>query len=564
MSSSLTTSLFNFAYEHRFIIGTLSLLNLTIIYKIILYPLYISPLRHIPGPPLFPLLKSKLNPFAYLLAPIKGQFPAIITGEAGIPQREWLKHYGGEKGIIRVVGPVGIERLLFLSPEACERILVKEWVDYPRPKFMRDILGLVAGYGLLTVTRNEHKQMRRMMNPAFSLPNLVSQMDEYHRSIDSLLKIFDTQISTSKTPESGLIIPTYEWMSKVTLDIICSTAFSYHPNSLHDPHNELATAYEKLIDKQDGPNLAWFIGMVSVVPGFCTFVNSRFSWRIRKWIRPLPELGLIAVVIESMHQIRTISKRMLDQKMRDESHSDVMERERKKDIMSLLVRARKESLESQPRGSWSLSDEAMMDQVLTFLGAGHETTASGLAWTLYLLAANKQAQTHLREELTPIFNDNPKPEYKSLKELQYLDNVIMEGLRLFPPVPMTFRQAAKTDYIDGVLVPKGTLLYIPIRVINTWKSTWGPDAEEFHPERWSNLSIKNYNSQYSFMSFIFGPHACIGKTMAIIEMKTVIASLIVNFEFDLAFEGQIPKPTAAVTMKPKDNMPLRVRRVNRG
>jgi cytochrome P450 len=59
-------------------------------------------------------------------------------------------------------------------------------------------------------------------------------------------------------------------------------------------------------------------------------------------------------------------------------------------------------------------------------------------------------------------------------------------------------------------------------VINTWKSTWGPDAEEFRPERWLNLP-KSYNSQYSLMSFIFGPHACIGKTMAIIEMKTVIA-----------------------------------------
>jgi hypothetical protein len=107
-------------------------LSVITIYKTIIYPLYISPLRHIPGPPLFSLPKSSRNPFSYLLSPIGGQFPAIINGEAGIPQREWLKQYGGEKGIVRVVGPVGIERLMFLSPEACERILVKDWVDYPR------------------------------------------------------------------------------------------------------------------------------------------------------------------------------------------------------------------------------------------------------------------------------------------------------------------------------------------------------------------------------------------------------------------------------------------------
>jgi len=109
---------------------------------------------------------------------------------------------------------------------------------------------------------------------------------------------------------------------------------------------------------------------------------------------------------------------------------------------------------------------------------------------------------------------------------------------------MTFRKTDKADYLDGIYIPEGTILYIPvrllsfsptesiftdvavlickIRVINSWKTIWGPDAEEFRPERWMNLP-KSYHSQYSFMSFIVGPHACIGKTMAIIEMKTVLA-----------------------------------------
>ena len=107
------------------------LLLASIIYRIILYPLYVSLLRHLPGPPLFKV-SNWYNPLSWIIAPIKGQFPDIINGEAGIPQRAWLKQYGREKGVIRVVGPVGIERLIFLSPEACERILVKEWTEYPR------------------------------------------------------------------------------------------------------------------------------------------------------------------------------------------------------------------------------------------------------------------------------------------------------------------------------------------------------------------------------------------------------------------------------------------------
>jgi hypothetical protein len=126
--------------------------------------------------------------------------------------------------------------------------------------------------------------------------------------------------------------------------------------------------------------------------------------------------------------------------------------------------------------------------------------------------------------------------------------------------------AGKTDYIDGVLVPKGTIFYIPIRVVNTWKEIWGEDAEEcvylylitanhshslfanrFNPSRWFNLPPK-YSSTTSVLSFLAGPHACIGKTMAIMEMKAVIAALIAKFEFTPAYAGQTIKPTAAVTM----------------
>lgn len=179
-------------------------------------------------------------------------------------------------------------------------------------------------------------------------------------------------------------------MSKVTLDIICTTAFSYDPNSLHDPHNELACAYEKMIDLQSGPNIAWMILLVNI-PGFTRFIESKFAWRIRKLVGLLPVFSLspaasllidswliiptvlfatgdIAVVVESMTTIRGISRSMLEEKLR-ESHASEMEQERKKDIMSLLVRARKENLEHEPAG-YSLSDEAMMDQVVrshTFL-----------------------------------------------------------------------------------------------------------------------------------------------------------------------------------------------------
>ncbi|KAF8175771.1 cytochrome P450 [Pholiota molesta] len=530
-----------------------------ITYQLYLYPRFLSPLRRVPGPPLGSALV--------------GQFGEIINGEAGIPQRAWVKQYGP---VVRVVGPVGIERLIFMNPEAIQKILVSDWTDYPRPKFMRDVLGFATGYGLLTVTGNEHKQMRKAMNPAFSLPNLVAQSDMYYDAIEGLIKIMNNNIASEKDPSQGTQMLMYEWLSKATLDIICATAFGYTSDSLHNPHNELAEAYDVLTSSQNGKNLARFIFLVSI-PGVTRLLASRWATEHRHVFAWFAFTEKLYDLLGCMSAIRRVASGMLAEKLADAAGVQA-DAEAKRDIMSLLVRARvaaqrdaekrtgsdggAQARVGAGREVYGMNDEAMMDQVLTFLGAGHETTASGLAWTLWLLAKDPASQQRLREEVAPVFADGARPGYRELKDLQWLDCVVQESLRVMPPVPMTFRQAAKTDYIDGVLVPKGTIFYVPIRVINTWKEVWGDDAEEFKPARWLNLPPK-YSATTSTLSFIVGPHACIGKTMSIVEMKAVLGALISNFEFEPAYEGQVPQPTAAVTMKPKDNMPLRVRRVGR-
>ncbi|KAJ3986707.1 cytochrome P450 [Lentinula detonsa] len=520
----------------------LGLIILAIVYQLVLYPFYFSPLRTLPGPPLGPNL-------------LIGRFRDIINGEAGIPQREWVKEYGTA---IRVVGPIGIQRVIFSSAEALSKILSTNWLFNPRPGFMREVLGLVAGYGLLTVSGDRHKQMRKAMNPAFSIPNMTAQTDMYYKAIDGLLDILDSRVG--KAQVGGSVEIMYEWMSKVTLDIICLTGLGYEADSLRNPHNELANAYEDLISLQTGRNLARLIAILSI-PGMSTFLGSEFAWRHRRAIAKIPFLTQTAILVDSMHRIKAVSASILREKMKEaENLENNEDTAAKKDIMSLLVRARMTDQKIQRSISsglgpvpYAMSDAEMMDQVLTFLGAGHET----FAFTLWLLAKDTVSQQKLREEITPHLAI--RLGYRELKDLVWLDCVVQESLRLYPPVPMTFRQAATTDYVDGVLIPKGTLYYIPIRVFNTLKDVWGEDAEEFNPSRW--LPEKNLGSVPSTLTFLAGPHACIGKTMAIIEMKAVIAALIANFEFSPSYEGQKANTTAAVTMKPKDGMPLLVKKI---
>ncbi|KAF9476118.1 cytochrome P450 [Pholiota conissans] len=543
--------------EHSFTLYAIILVLTYIFWKIAkhlyFYPRFFSPLRGVPGPPLDSM--------------ITGQFGEIIRGEAGIPQRAWVKQYGP---VVRVVGPIGIERLIFMNPEAIHKILVTDWMDYPRPKFMRDVLGFATGHGLLTVSGHEHKHMRKAVNPAFSLSSLISQNDTFYDAIEGLVNIIDNHINDEQNPHRETRFPMYEWLSKATLDIICAIAFGYNSNSLQNPRNELVEAYEILNSTENGADLACFIAILSI-PGMARLLRSNWATKNRHIFSWLSITESLNDGLGCMETIRRVVSGMLSKKKADSSGLQE-DAEVQGDIMNILlqtqmrIRAQRESVKAPIatgiQAVNGMNDEEIVNQVLTFLSAGHETTASGLAWTLWLLAKDPATQKRLRKEVTPVFTEGARPGYRELKDLQWLDCVVQESLRVMPPVPMTLRQAAKTDYIDGVVVPKGTFLYIPIRVINTWKKVWGDDAEEFNPGRWLNLP-QNYNSTTSALSFIVGPHACIGKTMAIFEMKAFLGALISNFEFEPAYEGQVPQPAAAVIMKPMDKLLLCIRRVVR-
>ncbi|KZV63093.1 cytochrome P450 [Peniophora sp. CONT] len=507
-------------------------------YKISIRPRFFSPMRGVSGPP--------------VRVSLLGHFREIMRSEPGMAEIEWTRTYGP---VVRTVGPFGGERMILLRPEALQKILVSDWADYERPKPMRNLLGLVAGYGLLTTSGNEHKQMRHAMNPAFALSNLMNQTDMYFDTLDVLVSVMRFELNGTA---EGKVFHMYEWMSKATMDIICATAFGYSSNSLRDPHNPLTRAYGTLTSLQSGPTMAKIMTVV-MLPFAPTLLNSRLGRMLAPVIRWLPLFGPpVATLVETTHEMRELSRGILREKLMESEGEIKGDRESKKDIMSLLVRARQGSASD----GYQLSDEALVDQVLTFLGAGHETSCSGLSWALWLLATHPEVQSQLRTELEPIFATNDRPSYRDLKELKLLDCVVMEALRLLPPVPTTVRQAGKDDWIDGTFIPKGTLLYISIRAINTYAPVWGSDAAEFKPERWLKLP-PTYNATFSFQSFITGPHGCIGKTMAISEMKAVLAAMIANFDFCPSYKDQTAKPTAGVTMKPADNMPLLVKSVKR-
>ncbi|KAK0443842.1 cytochrome P450 [Armillaria borealis] len=511
------------------------------VYYLLVYPRWISPLRAFPGPPLGGI--------------IKGQFPVIMNGEAGVPQCQWIAEYGP---IVRVVGPIGIERLIVASPEALHRILVTNWADYPRPNFMQYTLGVVAGHGLLTASGDNHKRMKKLLQPVFSAHNLSTDDEIFYDSIDRLIALLTNEASLELQGKEILML---SYLNRAAMDIICKTAFGYDCGALSESSNvsKLMEAYERISNEQNGQN-ATALNAFMAIPGAGPLSISDWPYYCCRFLKRVRVFEPVAALFESMHLIKSIISTFLDDKTAgatdQETHADAGTR---LDMITILLKARNADREKNTRAV-VVDERDMLHHVLTFIAAGHDTSANALAWALYLLAKNPDVQGRLRAEVSPFCSpDCGRPDIRTIKQLQYLDCVINESLRLFPPIPMTFRKSMKDDHLDGKFVPKGTLIYVPIRAVGWLKSVWGDDVAEFRPSRWLDLP-PGYHPMYS--AFLLGPQSCIGKFMAILEMKAILASLIGKFEFTLAYEGQIAQPTAAATMKPKDGMPLCVRRLS--
>ncbi|KIL64507.1 hypothetical protein M378DRAFT_11503 [Amanita muscaria Koide BX008] len=519
------------------------LISLYVAYRFIyglIWRKFKSPLRRLPTPP-----GSK---------PFVGHTSTILSDKGAATLREWITQFGTT---LRVYGPLWTEYLVIVKPEHVAKVLGKDSsYEYPKPGFLRKALEIIFGHGLASVTGDEHRSLRKAMNPAFSADNLTAQTLFHYEAVDGLAGILNDQVVSSPDPSKGKVIEIYDWINKASLDIICQAGFGYRADSLHNPHDELAEAYHHLIHAQSGPNFAKLLYLM-FIPGMLKLMRSSWLYERRHWLDIIPFTGYFRVVNESMYRITKISEKLLEQKTNESI--TLPESEMKSDIMSVLVRSRKNSLEKDSK-AYRISDEIMVDQVLTFMAAGHAATAITLTAVLWFLAKDQKAQARLREEVTPVMEGDAQPDYAVLRGLQWLDCVIMETLRVFPAVPLEASMANKTDYVGDILVPKGTVIYIPIEMVNTYKGTWGEDAEEWNPSRWLDLP-KDFSLAHTFLSFYAGSTTCLGKTMALMELKIATARLITNFTFEPAYDGQVLNVSTGISTTFVDGLPLCIKRV---
>jgi cytochrome P450 len=199
-----------------------------------------------------------------------------------------------------------------------------------------------------------------------------------------------------------------------------------------------------------------------------------------------------------------------------------------------------------------MDEEQLVDNLLTFYLAGHETTATALGWTLYLLARAPEWAVALEEEVERVTGGAPVTG-EHVEQLVLVQQVLKESMRLLPPVPIMSRQAIADTEIDGHAIAAGTSLLIPIYVIHRHARRW-ERAEAFDPSRFSAANEAGI-ARYQYMPFGAGPRLCIGMSFAMMEAAAILATLVRAARFSLVDEAE-PELVAGVTIRARGGLRL--------
>jgi cytochrome P450 len=220
------------------------------------------------------------------------------------------------------------------------------------------------------------------------------------------------------------------------------------------------------------------------------------------------------------------------------------------DLLDRLIRAR------DPESGAAMDDEQLVDNLLTFYLAGHETTAKALTWTLYLLSRSIEWMARLQEEIERVTGGAPVAN-EHIERLVLVQQVLKESMRLYPPAPMMSRQAVQDTVLDGHPITSGMSVLIPVYAIHRHQRRW-EDPDAFDPARFAP-DREQAMPRYQYMPFGAGPRVCIGRAFAMIEATAMLATFIRSTRFEVAQAAE-PYPVARVTLLPANGVHLKVSR----
>ncbi|NEQ86266.1 MAG: cytochrome P450 [Moorea sp. SIO2I5] len=422
---------------------------------------------------------------------------------------EYFGHMWQEYGdLVRLPIMPGLSLNLASHPDHAEHILSRHQKRYGKPDLFLKSMNLLQGQGLFTSEGEVWLRQRRLMQPAFHQKQLVKLYNVILDCVESLLGEW------SEKPE-GEIIDIAAEMSRLTLKIVSSTLFSIDISSKTDKLGQsLRTALEYVYYRMNSP-LA-----------------------LPLWM-PTPRN------LEFRKAKQTLDRLVLDIIQYRREHPS-----EQNDLLSMLLAAQDEET------GIGMSGRELQDEVITLINAGHETTATALAWTWYLIGTHPDAMAQMQDEVQTVLNGN-YPSVENLFQLEYTRRVFDESSRLCPIGLGLPRVALSDDEIQGYFIPKGTIFTIAQYFIFRHPDFWD-NPEQFDPDRFLPEKVKQ-RPKFAFFPFGAGQHICIGKNLALMESTLILAAIIQTFHIELV-PNQSIEIDPRFSLHPKYGIKVRVRK----
>ncbi len=400
------------------------------------------------------------------------------------------------------------QTVFVLSSDLIHRVLVAEANNFVKNPVDRRILARALGNGILLAEGDDWRWQRRTAAPLFRHDVVMDCVPVMAAAADRLLECWKSDRETA-------VRPIDREMALVTFDVIQETLLKGR------------NAFDAQLVAR---NITSYLQPISWLVAY-DFL------KLPQW---MPHPGMFKMR-RSARILRQEVLKLVRSRKEDADSAD--------DLLAKLLAAK------DSETGKSMPESLVVDNLLTFLAAGHETTTLALTWSLFLIASVPEWQQRVYDEVVKVAGDNPISA-DMINQLQQTQNVIKESLRLYPPASIVSRQAIGSTEIGNIRIKKNAIVMMPIFIIHRHYGNWR-DPEIFNPDRFAPENDK-VRDKFAFMPFGTGKRSCIGASFAMVEAQVILATLVRKVQFEITPETS-PKPLLRVTLRPDKGLPLKIK-----
>ncbi|XP_040355132.1 cytochrome P450 3A11 [Ixodes scapularis] len=498
---------------------------------------------------------------------IPGPMPSLFSGnlseliEKGsrLSFEEWVKKYGNLVGFYNGAEPM----LIVKDLELIKRIQIKDFSNF-RGRGVTSRVDLEhegSSHSLVTANGNRWKSIRSLLTPAFTSSNMKKISSLMDICTDEFLEVLDSLHDQDEAFEIRQVF------QKLSMDVIVRSAFGAKSNIQKNPEiTDMNGIAKDILLHLEAFKTSCLMFLIACFPELSFIWKLILMWRNRFMKLPVEKIcnGLMPII--NMRRSNPAAHRqdllqlMLDSEAEEGADVNVH------DLTVSYYEDRSKTTESKEssRKRRFLTNLEVHANAVLFLIAGFETSSTALTFTTYLLAKHQDVQDRLRSEICAILKKDGKFNYDNVFSMQFLDQVITESLRFYPPVVGFVTRTCQHDYhYKDLKIPAGLSIVIPQYQLQHDPNLWS-DPETFDPERFSAENKGSFDPM-AFQAFGNGPRNCVGMRFAQLEMKLTLAKMLAKYKFLLddrhVEEDQLKLGSSFLFCYPQDGAWLKVKKI---